>query len=489
MTQRAEDLAADSPVREDRPDRARLVGSLGVSSIVFMVVAAAAPLTVVGGGVPLGILIGNGVGFPTMYAAAAVLLVLFAVGFAMMARHVPRPGAFYTFIRYGLGERSGLAAAYVAVVAYTMSQVAVFGYIGYILGNAVAAVGRPDIPWWLFALASIAVVGILGYRDIDLSSKVLAVVLIAEVAVVLVIVGAVTVSGGAEGLSLAPFAPANVLSGSPGVGLMFGVAAFIGFESTAVYRDEARDPHRTIPRATYLSVILVGVFYVIASWGMIMAWGPSKIMDVVAEDPGSTILVTAAKYFGAAGATITNVLLVSSMFACVLSFHNVISRYQHSMAMSGTLPRRLAHVHARHRSPHVSSLVQTSTAAVLVVLFAVLGLDPVRQVFGWFSSGAVLPVVLIMAATSVAVIVYSRRERVSESMWSRIVAPGLAFVGLIGAAVLIIANFPTLVGDVDGKGVPAFGIVSAILLGAMVISAIMGWVQATVKLSRSRRAT
>lgn len=478
--------AGGVPTRRDRAQGARLGGSLGVSAIVFMVVAAAAPLTVVGGGVPLGILIGNGVGFPTMYAAAAVLLVLFAVGFAMMARHVPNPGAFYTFIRYGLGERSGLAAAYVAVIAYTMSQVAVFGYIGYILANAVVAVGGPSIPWWLFAFASIAVVGTLGYRDIDLSSKVLAVVLIAEVAVVLLIVGAVTVTGGAEGLSLAPFAPANVLSGSPGVGLMFGVAAFIGFESTAVYRDEARDPHRTIPRATYLSVILVGVFYVIASWGMIMAWGPSNIVDVVGEDPGSTILVTAAKYFGAAGATITNVLLVTSMFACVLSFHNVISRYQHSMAVSGNLPRPLAHVHHRHRSPHVSSLVQTSTAVVLVVLFAVLGLDPVRQVFGWFSSGAVLPIVLIMAATSAAVIVYSRRERVAESVWPRIIAPSLAFVGLLGATVLIVANFPTLVGDVDGSGVPAFGTVSAILLGTMAIAGVVGWVQATVKISHSR---
>ncbi len=118
-----------------------------------------------------------------------------------------------------------------------------------------------------------ALVGVLGYRHIDLSSKVLGVLLVGEVGIVLVLVAAIVFRGGADGLSLAPFEPTQIASGSPGVGLMFAIAAFIGFEATAIFRDEAKDPERTIPRATYTAVIGIGVFYTLASWGLVMAWG------------------------------------------------------------------------------------------------------------------------------------------------------------------------------------------------------------------------
>lgn len=455
-----------------------LTGSLGVTAIVFMVVAAASPLTVVGGAAPLGILLGNGVGFPALYAISAIVLLLFSVGLAAMARHVPKPGAFFTYAGYGLGRSTGLAAAWVAMLTYTTIQVSVYGYIGFILSYTVESTGGPVLPWWLFSLAAIALVGILGYRHINLSSKVLGVLLIAEVGIVLVMVGAVMATGGAQGLSLAPFDPAKIGSGSPGVGLMFAIAAFIGFEATAIFRDEAKDPNRTIPRATYAAVIGIGVFYTLASWGLVMAWGPDGIMGAAAEDPGSLILRTMSTYLGSVGEIITNVLLITSMFACVLSFHNVVTRYQHSMSNAGVLPDRLGAVHAKHLSPHISSLVQTATAVVLIALFAVFQLDPVLQVFTWFAGVATLAIALLMALTSVAVIVYFLRTKQDRRVWNTVIAPGLGFVGLMISAVLITANFPLLVGDVDADGAPVFGAVSWVLLALVVIFPALGYVQA-----------
>ncbi len=461
-------------------------GSLGVTAIVFMVVAAAAPLTVVGGAAPLGMLLGNGVGFPALYAASAVVLLLFSVGLAAMTRHLPRPGAFFTFVGHGLGRPAGAGAATLALLTYTTIQVAVHGYMGYLLGITVAGLGGPDVPWYVWSLAVVVLVGVLGYRHIDLSSKVLGVLLVAEVGIVLVLVAAVVSRGGADGLSLAPFAPAQVVSGSPGVGLMFAIAAFIGFEATAIFRDEAKDPDRTIPRATYAAVIGIGVFYTLASWALVMAWGPDGVLAEAAKDPGSLILVTATRYIGGAGEAVLNVLLLTSMFACVLSFHNVITRYQHAMANAALLPGRLGLVHRRHASPHTSSVVQTVTAIVLTVLFAVLGLDPVLQVFSWFSGVATLGIAVLMAATSLAVVVYFRRNRADVRVWNTVVAPLLGFVGLVASAVLIWANFPTLVGDVDAAGRSAFGVVSAVLTGLVVVVPVVGVVQALV-LRRRRR--
>ncbi|MBM3714617.1 MAG: APC family permease [Actinobacteria bacterium] len=455
-----------------------LQGSLGVTAIVFMVVAAASPLTVVGGAAPLGILIGNGAGFPTLYAVSAVVLLLFAVGLAAMTRHVPRPGAFFTYIGYGLGRPSGLAAAWTAMLTYTTIQISVYGYIGYLLSITVVSLGGPALGWWLYALAVVGLVGILGYRHIDLSSKVLGVLLVAEVGIVLVLVAAVVVNGGPEGLSAAPFEPANVLSGSPGVGLMFAIAAFIGFEATAIFRDEARDPDRTIPRATYGAVIGIGVFYTLASWGLVMAWGPEGVLAAAAEDPGTLMLRTVAIYLGTAGEIIVNVLLLTSMFACVLSFHNVLTRYQHAMSGAGVLPDRLGGVHARHLSPHVSSIVQTATAAVLTVVFAVLNLDPLLQVFTWFAGVATLAIAVLMAATSVAVIVYFRRTRADRRVWNTVIAPALGFAGLAVSAVIIVAYFPVMVGDMDADGAPVFGAVSWALLALVVVFPALGYAQA-----------
>ncbi|MWB99610.1 APC family permease [Agromyces seonyuensis] len=457
-----------------------LTGSLGVTAIVFMVVAAASPLTVVGGAAPLGILLGNGVGFPAMYAISAVILLLFAVGLATMARHVPKPGAFFTFVGYGLGRPAGLASAYVALLTYTTIQVAVYGYLGYVLEVTLAGVGLPDLPWWLYSLLMVAAVGVLGYRHIDLSSKVLGVLLVGEVLIVLALVAAVVIDGGPEGLSVAPFEPSNVLSGAPGVGLMFAIAAFIGFEATAIFRDEAKNPSRTIPIATYVAVIGIGVFYTLASWGLVMAWGPSGVVDAAAADPGAMVIITTLNYLGPIGELIINVLLITSMFACVLSFHNVVTRYQHSMSGAGLLPGSVASVHAKHLSPHVSSLVQTGTAAVLVAVFAILQLDPVLAVFTWFSGLATLAIALLMALTSLAVIVYFARGGRSRlaSQWHRWIAPALGFLGLIGAAAIIGLNFPMLVGDVDADGNPAFGALSIGLIASILVFAVAGLVQA-----------
>ncbi len=165
----------------EAPPKRGLSGKLGVGAIVLMVVAAASPLTVIGGSVPLGILLGNGIGFPALFVGAAVVLLLFSVGLAAMTKQIPKPGGFFTFVVHGLGKPSGLATAYVALLAYTTVQVAVYGYFGYVLSVTISGLGGPEIAWWIYALVGAALVGLLGYRHIDLSSKVLGVLLLGEI--------------------------------------------------------------------------------------------------------------------------------------------------------------------------------------------------------------------------------------------------------------------------------------------------------------------
>lgn len=480
MTVNSASVADVLPVGDSKRGAVRkLNGSLGVTSIVLMVIAAASPLTVVGGVVPLGVGFGNGIGFPSLYLFATLVLFLFSVGFAAMTKSVPKPGAFFTYVGHGLGRPAGVAAAWLAILTYTTVQIAVYGYIGAVLSSTVSGLtGGVNIPWWVFAFGILAIVGVFGYRNLEMSSKVLGVLLMTEIGIVLILAAAVVISDGAEGLSAQPFIPKHVFSGSVGNGLMFAISAFIGFEATAIFRDEARDPDKTIPRATYIAVIGVGLFYALASWGLIMGWGPSQAVAKASAGYESIVIATAAQYLGVFGQVAMNVLILTGMFACILSFHNVLTRYQHSMSVAGLLPERLSHVHSKESSPHISSLVQTATAGVLITLFAIIGLDPVTQVFTWFAGVTTVSIVVLMAVTAIAVMVYFARTKLDTRLMQTKVAPALGFVGLVVCTVAIISNFPLLVGEMDANGNPVFGVVSWVLLMLTVIFPALGYAQA-----------
>jgi amino acid transporter len=481
------DLEAAAPAGAAVISRPKLSGTLGVGAIVFMVVAAASPLTVMAGAAPLGFLLGNGIGFPSLFLVCALILVLFAVGLTAMTRHVPKPGTFFAYVGYGLGRSPGLGAAYLAITAYTAVQIAVYGYMGQVLNTTVTVLGGPSLPWWLYSLAVISSVGVLGYFRIDLSSKVLGLLLIGEIAILGAIVLAVAITGGAQGLSAQPFEVSNMVSGAPGVGLMIAMSGFIGFEAVTVFRDEAKDPDKTIPRATYGAVVGVGIFYALVTWALVMAWGPEHIIEA-ASDPATMLLKTAHNYLGTAGEAIINVLLITSLFACALSLHNVLTRYQHAMAGAGLLPESLGKVHHRHNSPYVSSVVQTVSAIALISLFAVLQLDPVLQIFTWFSGMTPLAIAILMAITSVAVVVYFRRNASNLSAWQTLIAPVLGFIGLAVAIGIMVAYFPLLVGDINEAGDPTFGATSFTLLGVVVFAPIAGLVQGVILKARNPRA-
>jgi amino acid transporter len=448
----------------------RLSGKLGVGSIVFMVIAAAAPLSVLGSAAPLGIMLGNGVGFPSMFIIAAVILLLFSVGLSTMSQYLAKPGAFFTYVGQGLGRPLGLTAAWLAMISYTAMEVAILAFLGSTLSTTVQELGGPNITWWLYTLAMVIVIGLLGYRHIELSSKVLGVLLIAEIAIVLVMSFSIVFHGGANGLSAAPFNPHNAVSGAPGLGLMFAISGFIGFEATAIFRDEAREPKRTIPRATYLAVIIIGLFYSFTSWALVMAWGPTGAVTEATKHTGTMVLDTAQRYIGTVGLGILNTLLLTSIFACCMSFHNIITRYQHAMAMTSVLPAGLGRVHPKHGSPHISSLVQSLTAGILTLIFGLLHMDPIVQVLSWFAGVSTLGVVILMALTCVAVIVYFRKVTLRHGTWRTVVAPILGLIGLAISVVLIIGNFTTLIGGSLT--------LSLVLIAVTVILPLFGLVQA-----------
>lgn len=419
--------------------------SIGLLHIVFFVVAAAAPLTAVVGATPVAFAFGNGAGVPGAFVLAGSLYLLFSVGFTAMSRHVGGAGAFYTYISQGLGRPAGVGGALIALMTYTAVQCAVYALFGVFSAGTMAGLGV-DLPWFVWSLAALVLVHLAGRRNISFSGKVLGVAMILEVLILLLLdVGILLKGGGPEGLTLSSFAPSVVFTPGLAVALVFVVGSFIGFESTAIFGEEARDPDRTIPRATFVAVLLITAFYAFSSWAIVQFYGPSQI-QAAAEGGLETLYFTASEQvLGAWSVSVMQALLLLSLFACVLSFHNTLNRYFFALGRENLLPHALGRVHPVHGSPARAGLVQSLSAAALLGLFVVGGADPYAVVFAWMSGLAVLGILAVQVLVSVAILVYFRHRHEHEhSTLVTLIAPALALLGLAGGFVLVSVNMDLL---------------------------------------------
>ncbi|WP_440708899.1 APC family permease [Herbiconiux sp. YIM B11900] len=429
---------------------------LGVPAVTVMIIAASAPLTVLAGGVTTAFAVTGVIGVPLLYLLLGLVLAVFAVGYAAMSRYVVNAGAFYAYIAQGLGRPLGVGSSLVALVSYNAMQIGIYGLFGFTVSSQLAVWFGISLPWWVPVLVGIAVVGVLGVNRVDLSAKVLGILVALEFVVVIVFdVASFTVAP--EGQSVAALDPANLFVPGIGAVLAFGIAAFMGFESAAIYGEESKDPQRTVARATYLAVGIIALFYMVSAWAMTVGIGPSAVIGESASQGPDLIFNFMALHLGQIVADLGHVLFITSLFAALVSFHNAVARYFFSLGREGVLPAALGRVRERSGAPVVGSLTQTVLAVVVVAAFAIAGaswvppeglpteLFPVLTLFTWLTNAGALGLVLLMTVVSIAVIGFFRRRRdAGVGIWSRVIAPALAAVALGTVLVLIIANFTVL---------------------------------------------
>ena len=461
------------------PSKVLRSNALGVAAISFMVISAAAPLTGAAGGIPLSMLLGNGIGIPGTFLIVTAILLIFAAGYVAMARHVKNAGAFYAFAAQGLGGHIGGGAAIIAMLSYNAMQIGLMGLFGAAAAGTFAAFGL-DFPWYYWSYAAIAIIAVLGYRQVDLSAKVLMVLVFLEFAIVLLLDAAILVKGGASGLNLAPFNPSNIFSGTWSIGVLYCFAGFIGFEATTIYSEEARDPHVTVPKATYISVLAIGIFYSITSWLMVMGIVVDQLMPTLGGmDPTTFLFMLGSQYLGDTASMIMGILFVTSVFAALLAFHNAIARYIFVTGREGILPDSVGVTHGKHLSPHVGSVIQTLLALAVVTLFVVKDMDPVLQLFSWLSQLGTLGVLGLMSLTSFAVIAFFARNALGEGALSTKVLPLVAGVIMAVLFVKIFTDFGALTG--------AEGNLSWMLPSLVIVAGIVGVALAAMLKGRDPR--
>jgi amino acid transporter len=242
----------------------------------------------------------------------------------------------------------------------------------------------------------------------------------------------------------------STATGAPGIALAFAFASFIGFEATAIYGEEARDPKKAVPRATYLAIIIITALFAVVSFAMVSGLGSKDIINNILkatdglQNPAGALFGIASTFVGSWLATLMKWLVLSSLFAGILAFQNSAARYFFALGRSGVLPHALSRTN-RHGSPGNGSIAVAVIAGLNLVGFWVKGMDPYKTMFSWFSAVSVVAIVFVEVLVCLAVIKYFMGKP-GVSLWTRLISPVLAVVGLVYGEYLLMSRFGLLAG-------------------------------------------
>lgn len=458
------DVARRDDVQKLRPH------ALGLAGVLFIALAGAAPMSAMFGNVPIAVGFGNGTSAAGGFIIGTILLLLFSIGYVAMVRKYTSAGGFYSFISYGLGRPAGMAAGWSSMAAYCLFEAGEWGIFAYFTKSTFKEYLGIDLPWLVYAFAGCALVALLTYFDVELSAKILGVALLLEAAILLIMDAFVLAKGGADGISFAPLSISGALSGTdiaaaaPGVGIFFALWSWVGFECTANYAEEAKNPHHMVPRATYIAVIGLGILYTLTAWAGVLGHGLDKASEDASSDAGNFFYSISSTFVNPASKDIMAWLIITSTFACGMAFHTAATRYYYAMGREGIFNRNLGRTHPKWQSPYVASLFQSAVAAMLVVVFVLIwkatpsmqefadfGNAPYFELYGWFAILGTFWVLLMMGVSGLATIaVFMKPENRNGTHWFQwLVAPVLSSAGLFYALYLLWSNIRTLGGDID----------------------------------------
>ena len=476
------DQFEQAPVPRAESSNKLKVGAIGLFGVLFMAVANAAPITAMTGNVPIAVGYGNGIGAPAGYLVATIVLTLFTVGFVAMARYITTAGAFYGFISQGLGQIWGMAAGGLAAMAYIVFEGSLIGIFSYFGTTVLNDWFGWNVSWLIIALIGIAAIAVFGYYDINIAAAVLGFFLICEV----LLLGAISIGilfqgGGPDGMMTEAVNPLNAFKDLPAggglpdgasfglegvgpglaaIGLFFAFWSWVGFETTAVYGEESRNPKRIVPLATLIAVVGLGLFYTFVSWMVLAGNGAEQAQSLSAAGDLNLFIGQAKDVLGNWSTYVYQFLIVMGSFACALAFHNAASRYLYAIGREiPATAKTLGATHGVHHSPHIASAVQSVITLVLTLgffFFTNNGNNALQGAYfyqyGLLAILGTFAILLVQTICSVAVIWYFHVKKAQPSnFFVTGLIPLLGALGMAYVCYLLITNLTFAGGAASGS--------------------------------------
>lgn len=348
------------------------------------------------------------------FALNGAVTLLTAFAYAELASAIPRAGGGYSFVRMAFPGAAGFVSGWMLWFAYTIAcSLYALGFAGYFweffhkyfptVTEYVYTLMGPERP----VLVVTIFVGIafiwLNVRGAEVTGKAENALTLSKIAVL----GIFLAFGLAQVIdeparvsqSLFPFFPKGLGGVIVAMGLTF--IAFEGYDLIATVAEEIKQPERNIPRATFISLGITVVMYLLILF-----------VSLAAIDPGTTTsweflgnfketaIVRAAEGFmptiGVAAIVAGGLLsTMSALNATVMA----ASRVAFSMGRDMWLPKPISRIHVRRRTPHIAIVV---TGVILLGMALTLPIEAV-------GSAASLIFLLTFAMVNLSVIVLRRK--------------------------------------------------------------------------------
>jgi amino acid transporter len=316
-----------------------------------------------------------GAAAPISYAICAVAMGLVVLCFADAGSRVSLTGGVYAYVEVAFGPFIGFLCGVLLWAGLTAALSAVTTFFADAIGALVPALASRSASYSaaLCIVAMFAALNVRGVRAANRFNAVMTLVKLAPLAL-FVVAGASSV----HGANLVPAAAPSIAGLTRASTVL--IFAFLGVEGALVPSGEVRDPARTVPRAVLIAIGIVAVFYIgiqLVSQGILGASLAGQ-KNPIAEAAGAA--------FGAWGRTLILVGSMLSMFSYLSGMTLAVPRMLFAFSRDGFLPRRLAEVHPRFRTPHVAIVAQTVIVALLAVFskfewLAVVGTGTVLLVY------------------------------------------------------------------------------------------------------------
>jgi amino acid transporter len=368
--------------------------SVGLPQVLFQSITHMAPAAAVAYSLLLSVLNAGPV-LPLAVLLALIACLLAANSIGQLAREMPSAGGLYTYSARTLGPAPGFFVAWL----FLLFEPLVAPFLFLEGGWAIRDVFQNEVgwhysgQWWIWVLALAAIVFLLTYRDVRISATAGVLLGVFEIGVFLALAIWMLISNG-EHLGFGAFNPSNAPNHWTGVfkGMVFAILAFIGFEASAPLGEEAKNPRRTIPLAVIGSALLIGIFYLVASYAWVYGAGFNGFVNsaTATADPWRAL----AKIFWAGGWVLVFIAIVNSIIANSNAGFNAATRVFYAMARNGAAPAPLARTHPEFRTPHVAIIVNTFIAIAL------------SMILGWKWGPLNGFYMLATAATVVVIVVY-----------------------------------------------------------------------------------
>jgi amino acid transporter len=411
--------------------------SLGLPELLFHAVTHIGPATSVVFIFP-GIALRAGPVMPLSFVLSTIVCSFVAGTVFQFSKYVPSSGGYYAFATRGLGSRAGFIAALNYLIYGVLGAAAAVGFLGYLLSDTLKEEFHLNVPWWMIASATTALIWTLTHRGIQLSARITTILGVLELIIMLALGTTFLIHPGHGSSYLAPLLPVSSPHHFEGIlgGMIFSILALAGFEAPAPLAQEARLPDKSIGRAVMLSLFSIGIFYIFMSYASAIGWGTGRMASFAADS--NPYYVIGHSLWGT-GWWFVVLALTNCGVAVGIASTNSASRVMYTMGRSGVLPAAFARIHPIHLTPTVAIGVAQITGMVAILVVGLV-LRP-EYIFNFLGTIVTFAVITLYIMANLALTRYVHREqRAHFTLWRHVFIPSIATLALL--PVLFVTVYP-----------------------------------------------